>query len=110
MEETTSPLGRVVAHLDLDCFFVQVETQKNPTLRNKPGIVDYFALFFPNSLFLVAVQQHQDIISVSYEARALGVLKHMTPKEAQDVCPELNLVHVQRRRYYNSIYNNLIIN
>jgi len=96
--ESLSPL-RVVAHLDLDCFFVQVETQKNPTLRNKPGIVDYFCIICLIQNSEVAVQQHQDIISVSYEARALGVLKHMTPKEAQDICPELNLVHVQRRRY-----------
>ena len=28
---------RVIAHLDLDCFFVQVEIQKNPLLRKKPG-------------------------------------------------------------------------
>lgn len=33
-----SGFQRVIAHLDLDCFFVQVEIQKNPLLRNKPGI------------------------------------------------------------------------
>jgi DNA polymerase eta len=38
----------------------------NPLLKGRP----------------VAVHQHEDIISVSYEARALGVKKHMTPAEA----------------------------
>eukprot|EP01122_Echinamoeba_exundans_P008401 TRINITY_DN2789_c0_g1_i15.p1 TRINITY_DN2789_c0_g1~~TRINITY_DN2789_c0_g1_i15.p1 ORF type:complete len:217 (+),score=19.00 TRINITY_DN2789_c0_g1_i15:1427-2077(+) len=52
--------------IDLDCFFVQVEQSLNPKLKGRA----------------VAVHQHEDIISVSYEARALGVKKHMTPAEA----------------------------
>ncbi|KAL6041902.1 N-acetyltransferase eso1 [Balamuthia mandrillaris] len=71
---------RVVAHLDMDCFFVQVERQQRRELMGKP----------------VAVQQHDDLISVSYEARALGVKKHMSPSEALNVCPDLVLVHVRR--------------
>eukprot|EP01122_Echinamoeba_exundans_P008400 TRINITY_DN2789_c0_g1_i12.p1 TRINITY_DN2789_c0_g1~~TRINITY_DN2789_c0_g1_i12.p1 ORF type:complete len:454 (+),score=54.92 TRINITY_DN2789_c0_g1_i12:1131-2492(+) len=57
---------RAIIHIDLDCFFVQVEQSLNPKLKGRA----------------VAVHQHEDIISVSYEARALGVKKHMTPAEA----------------------------
>ncbi len=39
----------------------------------------------------VAVQQHQDIISVSYEARLKGVKKKMTPSQALSVCADLHL-------------------
>jgi nucleotidyltransferase/DNA polymerase involved in DNA repair len=39
--------------VDIDCFFVQIERHDNPLLVGAP----------------VAVQQHQDVISVSYEAR-----------------------------------------
>lgn len=37
--------------LDLDCFFVQVEQQKNPQLKNQ----------------CVAVHQHGDVIAASYQ-------------------------------------------
>lgn len=53
----------------MDCFFVQVEQVLNPALRGRP----------------VAVHQHQDVIAVSYEARALGVKKHMTPDQAKAI-------------------------
>lgn len=82
MEElgSSSHVGRVVLHLDLDCFFVQVETLKDPRLEGHA----------------VAVQQHNDIISADYAARRRGVRKHMTPAEALALCPDLKLVHVRR--------------
>eukprot|EP01006_Ploeotia_vitrea_P030659 TRINITY_DN63026_c0_g1_i2.p1 TRINITY_DN63026_c0_g1~~TRINITY_DN63026_c0_g1_i2.p1 ORF type:complete len:619 (+),score=60.40 TRINITY_DN63026_c0_g1_i2:40-1896(+) len=74
---TTFP---IIVHLDLDCFFVQVEQQKDPSLKGKP----------------VAIQQHQDIICVSYEARALGLKKHTHPDVAMQMIPSLRLVHVPK--------------
>ncbi|KAG5192810.1 hypothetical protein JKP88DRAFT_242676 [Tribonema minus] len=69
----------VVLHLDLDAFFIQVERHRLPTLRAPTPC---------------ALQQHQDIIAVSYEARALGVAKHMRPAEVRRRFPDVRLVHV----------------
>eukprot|EP00164_Ancoracysta_twista_P012357 GFYU01019378.1.p1 GENE.GFYU01019378.1~~GFYU01019378.1.p1 ORF type:complete len:264 (-),score=43.38 GFYU01019378.1:120-911(-) len=74
---------RIICHVDLDCFFVQVERKKKPSLVGIP----------------VAVHQHADVICVSYEARALGVLKHDTPEKAVERLPSLRLVHVPLLEY-----------
>ena len=52
--------GRCVAHVDVDAFFAQVERKRDPSLRDAP----------------IAIRQHQDIVCVSHEARALGLKKH----------------------------------
>ncbi len=36
---TTNVSGRVIAHIDLDCFYVQVERYHNPSLKEKPVAV-----------------------------------------------------------------------
>uniref|UniRef100_A0ACD5VJC1 Uncharacterized protein n=1 Tax=Avena sativa TaxID=4498 RepID=A0ACD5VJC1_AVESA len=74
---------RVIAHLDLDCFYVQVEQRRNPALRGQP----------------TAVVQYNDwkgggLIAVSYEARKFGVKRSMRGDEAKNVCPGINLVQV----------------
>jgi nucleotidyltransferase/DNA polymerase involved in DNA repair len=71
---------RVVAHIDLDCFFVQVERMRRPHLKALP----------------IAVFQHQDIISVSYEARALGVRKHDNTQQVACKHPNVTLVSVAK--------------
>lgn len=43
----------------------------------------------------MAVQQHADIIAVSYEARALGVTKHMPTSSIRRDHPSVKLVHVE---------------
>ena len=53
--------GRVIMHLDMDAFFVNVELLENPALRGEPIIV---APLGPRSV----------VCSASYEARAHGVL------------------------------------
>ncbi|XP_037414142.1 DNA polymerase eta-like isoform X2 [Triticum dicoccoides] len=74
---------RVIAHLDLDCFYVQVEQRRNPALKGQP----------------TAVVQYNDwkgggLIAVSYEARKFGVKRSMRGDEAKNVCPGINLVQV----------------
>nr|XP_056705048.1 DNA polymerase iota [Euleptes europaea] len=67
---------RVIVHLDLDCFYAQVETICSPELRGKP----------------LGVRQKNLLITCNYEARELGVKKTTTVKEAKEKCPELVLV------------------
>lgn len=71
--------SHAILHVDVDCFFVQVERHLNPTLVGKP----------------VAVQQHQDTIAISYEARALGIKKHALPQTIRNTFGSaVHLVHV----------------
>ncbi|XP_015270946.1 PREDICTED: DNA polymerase iota [Gekko japonicus] len=68
---------RVIVHLDLDCFYAQVEMIHSPDLRGKP----------------LAVRQKTLVVTCNYEARALGVKKATTVKEATEKCPQLVLVN-----------------
>ncbi|KAL1537541.1 DNA-directed DNA polymerase [Salvia divinorum] len=75
--------SRVIAHVDMDCFYVQVEQRKQPSLRGRPtAVVQY------NSW------QGGGLIAVGYEARAFGVKRSMRGDEAKKVCPEIELVQV----------------
>lgn len=74
---------RVIAHVDMDCFYVQVEQRRQPKLRGLP----------------TAVVQYNDwkgggLIAVSYEARKFGVKRSMRGDEAEMVCPSIQLVQV----------------
>ncbi len=56
-EEQQHP--RVIIHIDVDCFYAQVETLKNPSLEGKA----------------VGVQQKDIVVTCNYEARRRGVGK-----------------------------------
>ncbi|XP_028393439.1 DNA polymerase eta-like [Dendronephthya gigantea] len=80
-------LERVVALVDMDCFYVQVEQRLNPSLLGKP----------------CAVVQYNEwkgggIIAVSYEARKFGVTRQMRGDEAKEKCPEIILARVPEMR------------
>lgn len=80
-------LDRVVALVDMDCFYVQVEQRRNPDLRGKPCAVVQYKTW-----------KGGGIIAVSYEARHFGVTRNMRGDEAKEKCPEINLVRVQEAR------------
>nr|XP_048699514.1 DNA polymerase eta isoform X2 [Caretta caretta] len=74
---------RVVALVDMDCFFAQVEQRREPRLRGQPcAVVQYDAW------------RGGGIIAVSYEARAFGISRGMRADEAQKRCPQLVLARV----------------
>ncbi|XP_050401428.2 DNA polymerase iota [Patella vulgata] len=67
---------RTIIHIDMDCFYAQVEMIKNPNLANIP----------------LGIQQKYIIVTCNYPARALGVNKLMSIKDARAKCPSLVLV------------------
>ncbi|XP_010481711.1 PREDICTED: DNA polymerase eta-like isoform X2 [Camelina sativa] len=82
--------ARVIAHVDMDCFYVQVEQRKQPELRGLPTAVVQYNEW-----------QGGGLIAVSYEARKCGVkrvldgvFRSMRGDEAKAACPEIQLVQV----------------
>ncbi|XP_024021788.1 DNA polymerase eta isoform X1 [Morus notabilis] len=75
--------ARVIAHVDMDCFYVQVEQRKQPNLRGLPTAVVQYNEWKGGGL-----------IAVSYEARNYGVKRSMRGEEAKQVCPQIQLVQV----------------
>ncbi|XP_061847206.1 DNA polymerase eta isoform X2 [Colius striatus] len=78
---------RVVALVDMDCFFMQVEQRLDPQLRGRPCAVVQYTQW-----------QGGGIIAVSYEARAFGVTRGMWATEARALCPDLALARVPQAR------------
>ena len=67
---------RTILHIDIDCFYAQVEMVRNPDLKGKP----------------VGIKQKNIMITCNYVARSLGVKKSMFVSEAKKFLPELMLV------------------
>ncbi|KAI7869471.1 hypothetical protein BDF14DRAFT_1951079 [Spinellus fusiger] len=70
--------SRCILHIDLDCFYCQVEERR---LDIAPGIP-------------CAVRQWNSLIAVNYAARKKGVQRHCTVEEAKTLCPDIQLFHV----------------
>ncbi|XP_053992356.1 uncharacterized protein LOC128883727 isoform X2 [Hylaeus volcanicus] len=68
----------VIAHLDLDCFYAQVEQRRLNIPSDTP----------------LAVYQWDGIIAVNYAAKKTGVCRGLRVIEAKKLCPCLQLVHV----------------
>ncbi|NIG57078.1 DNA polymerase IV [Chitinophaga sp. Cy-1792] len=65
---------RAIAHLDLDCFFVSVECQRDSSLTGKP--------------LLIGGSSDRAVVSAcSYEARRYGIHSAMPMKTALRLCP-----------------------
>ena len=67
---------RTIIHIDIDCFYAQVEMIKNPALADCP----------------VGVQQKNIIVTSNYMAREYGIKKCMLVTEGLKLCPQLVLV------------------
>eukprot|EP00775_Hariotina_reticulata_P004339 gene4339-4592_t len=89
----------VLAHLDLDAFYTQVEAKRNPELRGQPLVVVQYNPYgdlrtlkpSDNRLF---PESNGSIIAASYEARAFGVNRNMMAQQAKKLCPQLSIVQV----------------
>ncbi|KAJ8673420.1 hypothetical protein QAD02_004682 [Eretmocerus hayati] len=65
-----------IIHLDIDCFYAQVEILRHPEYRGKP----------------LGVQQKNLVVTSNYEARNFGIRKCMPVDDALQKCPSLKLV------------------
>lgn len=94
--------SRTIIHIDLDCFYAQVEMIKNPQLKEVP----------------LGIQQKNIVVTTNYIARRYGVNKCELVTEAVQLCPNLVLVngedlHDYRKKSYEvtellQTYSNLV--
>lgn len=76
----------MVAHLDLDAFFVSVECLNDPSLKGKPLIVG-------------GSRERGVVTAASYEARKFGVHSAMPMARAMQLCPQAVVVSGSRGEY-----------
>ncbi|HYE55107.1 MAG TPA: DNA polymerase IV [Chitinophagaceae bacterium] len=77
---------RIIAHFDLDAFFVSVEILHDPSLKGKPLIVG-------------GSSERGVVAACSYEARAYGIQSAMPMKTAMRLCPHATVVGGTRGEY-----------
>jgi DNA polymerase IV len=81
-----TPQQRMIAHFDLDAFFVSVECINDPSLKGKPLLVG----------------GHSDrgvVAACSYEARKYGIHSAMPMRTARKLCPQAIIVGGSRHEY-----------
>lgn len=76
---------RIIAHFDLDSFFVSVEILNDPSLKGKPVIV--------------GGRERGVVAACSYEARKFGIHSGMPSKKALQLCPQLIVANSSRSEY-----------
>lgn len=76
----------LIAHFDLDAFFVSVECINDPSLKGRPLIVG-------------GSRERGVVAACSYEARKFGVHSAMPMKKALQLCPDAVLLKGSRADY-----------
>ncbi len=87
---------RIIAHFDLDSFFVSVEILNDPSLKGKPVVV--------------GGRERGVVAACSYEARKFGIHSAMPMKTAMRLCPQAIVVSGSRGEYskYSRIVTEII--
>lgn len=95
MREMYPKKGRVILHVDMNCFFASVEIAHDSSLQGKP-------------LAVAGNEKERKgiIITCSYEAREYGIRTTMPLWEAKRLCPQL----IVRRPNFTFISRSFISN
>lgn len=88
MKEMHPNNGRVILHVDMNCFYASVEMAYDPSLKGKP-------------LAIAGNPEERRgiIVTCSYEARSFGVKTTMPLWEAKKLCPQLIVRRPNFERY-----------
>jgi len=81
--------SRYVVHIDMDCYFVNVALIDRPQLRGKPVVVCHSKSAGSG-----------EVSSASYEARKFGIKAGMFMKRALQLCPSLQVVPYEFKKYF----------
>jgi DNA polymerase IV len=85
-DETPEPVQRIVAHMDMDTFFVSVERLLNSQLNGVP-------------LLIGGSSERGVVASCSYETRKFGVRSGMPMRQARTLCPEAVVLRGDFQQY-----------
>ena len=80
---------RCIALIDLDCFYAQCETRRDPSLAGKP----------------VGVRQKHLVITSNYAARAYGIKKGDSLAEVRRKCPDIVIKDGEDISHYTEVSN-----
>ena len=89
--KVTGDHRRTIIHIDIDCFYAQVEMINNPVLRTKP----------------LGIKQKNIVVTCNYVAREAGVKKTSWIKDALKICPDLVLVNGEDLHRYRKFSENI---
>lgn len=87
VDEYKDEHARTIIHIDIDCFYAQVEILKRPELKNVP----------------LGIQQKNIVVTSNYIAREFGIRKCMLLTEAMQLCPNLVLVNGEDLNDYRTM-------
>ena len=81
-------MSKVIAHIDMNCFYASVEEKYNPELKGKPLAIAG-----------EVKTRHGIIVTSNYEARNLGIKTTMRVGDARKIYPNIKILRPDMPKY-----------